>query len=151
LPAAFIVRGISNVVQVIAARPLLDELVKKEPESADLNFELGDVLLNVDDVPNAIHYLETAIKLAPAELQAHASMGRAYTRAGQPLRALPHLRAAAAQDPDGRGYYTLAQAYEAAGQRELGREALRKYREASAARRERETETPEEYQIAPPW
>jgi len=133
-----------------AARPLLGDLVKKEPESPDLNFELGDVLLNGDDIPNAIHYLQTAIKLDPAQLQAHASLGRAYVRAGQPRRAIPHLRAAAALDPDGRGYYTLAQAYEAAGHKELGREALRKYREVSAARRERETGTSEEYQITAP-
>jgi tetratricopeptide (TPR) repeat protein len=132
------------------ARPMLDELVKHQPESADLNFELGDVLLNVDDIPKAVHYLETAIKLAPGQLQAHASLGRAYTRAGQPLRAIPHLKAAAALDPNGRGYYTLSQAYEAAGQKELGREALRKYREISADRRERETENPEAYEITPP-
>jgi len=69
----------------------------------------------------------------PAQLQAHASLGRAYTCAGQPLRAIPHLKAAAALDPDGRGYYTLSQAYEAAAQKELVREALRKYREISAA------------------
>jgi len=132
------------------ARPLLNELVKQQPESVDLNFELGDVCLNVDDISNAVYYLETAIKLAPAQLQAHASLGRAYVRAGQPQQAIPHLRMAAALDPDGRGYYTLSQAYEAAGQKELGREALRKYREISVARRERETETPEEYQITPP-
>ena len=108
------------------ARPLLEELLKREPDSADLTFELGDVLLNADEIPSAIHYLETAVKLAPAQLQVHASLGRAYTRAGQPLRAIPHLRAAAALDPEGRGYYNAGTGVRSGGANGIGPGGVKK-------------------------
>lgn len=132
------------------ARPLLEELVKLEPESADLNFELGDALLNLDHVPEAIHYLEAAIKIAPNHLQAHASLGRACTRAGEPRRAIPHLKAAADLDPEGRGYYQLAQAYEAAGDKAAARQALLKFRQISGRVRQQRSQNPDDYEITPP-
>jgi predicted Zn-dependent protease len=107
--------------------PELETLLKKEPQSANLNFFVGDSLLATEQIEPAIPYLETAVKLDPSLLPAQASLGLCYARMGQPLKAIPHLKAALSLDNDGSLHYQLAKAYTATGQPALAKEMMAKY------------------------
>jgi predicted Zn-dependent protease len=133
------------------ARPLLDELARTEPESAELNYELGDTLLRGQDAAEkALPFLERAAHLAPEDKAIHASLGRAYVRVGEPKKAIPHFKAALGLDDEGTLYYQLAQAYQKAGQKDLARQAMREFKEISTAAEARKPLRIEEYQITPP-
>jgi tetratricopeptide (TPR) repeat protein len=132
------------------ARPLLERLTRQEPESAELNFQLGDTLLSLDTTQQAVPYLETAVKIAPEHKAAHALLGRAYLRLGRPEQAITHLKAALDLDEEGSIYYQLAQAYQKAGQSQLAEQTLRKFQEISSTHRAKRPRLDEEYQITPP-
>ena len=53
----------------------LQEFLKAEPDSANLNFFVGDSLLQTEQVEQAVPYLEMAVKLDPKLVAAHASLG----------------------------------------------------------------------------
>lgn len=110
-----------------AALPLIEELRKRTPESAELNFLHGATLLNQGLPREAIPYLETAVRLRPGLLPNRAALGQALLQSGQVQRAIPHLEAALAADEDGSSYYQLARAYRAAGMREQAQKALEGY------------------------
>ncbi len=117
-----------------SARPLLEKLVKLEPDSSELQLQLGDTLL-AQNADQALPHLKNALRLAPASPRAHAALGRAYMRLGQPNLAVPHLKAALSLDQDGKLSYQLAQAYTRTGQPQLAREAMEKYKSKSAVLR----------------
>ena len=130
------------------AQPLLEELVKQEPESAQLNYELGDTILWSGTAENAIPYLENAIKYSPENKAAHDSLGRAYMRAGQTEKAIPQFKAALGLDKEGTIYYQLAQAYRETGQKELAMQTMQEFERISKAAKARRPQ--EIYQITPP-
>jgi predicted Zn-dependent protease len=133
------------------AQPLLEELIRAEPESVALNYELGDALLRGQDAAGkAIPFLEKAARLAPDDQAVHASLGRAYMRAGEPEKAIPHFNAALGLDEEGTLYYQLAQAYQKVGQRDLAKQTMQKFQEISKAAEARKPQRLEEYQITPP-
>jgi tetratricopeptide (TPR) repeat protein len=110
-----------------AAAPLLEGLLKQNPESAELNFMYGDALLQAQKVESAIPALEAALRRDASLISARASLGRAYLLQGRPADAIPHLRAALGSDEDGSLHYQLARAYQATGQALLAKEMLAKY------------------------
>ncbi len=72
-------------------------------------------------------------------------------RLDQPLKAIPHLKAALPFDEKGRMYYQLGQAYRLSGQEELARPVLQKYREIIGAGREKPAALEDEAEkITPP-
>jgi len=133
------------------ARPLLEDLIKTQPESVALNYELGDTLLRGQDAaPKAIPFLEKAAQISPDDKAVHASLGRAYMRVGEPEKAIPQFKAALGLDEEGTLYYQLAQAYQKTGQRDLARQTMQKFRQISQAAEARKPQRLEEYQITPP-
>jgi tetratricopeptide (TPR) repeat protein len=114
------------------AKPRLEALLHQEPESAELNFQLGDTLLETRDAERAIPLLEKAEKLAPGWLLPKAALGRAYLRVNKPQQAIEKLRAAL---PMGEKtlYYQLSQAYQRAGRPEEASESLRQFRQVTAS------------------
>ncbi|MBV9679895.1 MAG: tetratricopeptide repeat protein, partial [Acidobacteriaceae bacterium] len=102
---------------------------KKEPNSANLNFFVGDSLLETEGIEQAVPYLETALKLDPKLIPAHASLGLCYARLGKQKQAIPHLQAALALDKDGSLHYQLARAYQATGQPALAKVMIEKYQQ----------------------
>lgn len=133
-----------------AARSLIEELVRSEPESPEMNFELGETLSQLGRPEEAIPFLEKSVRLAPQNVQARASLGRAYLRLGEAAKAIPHLEAARDVEADGRLHYQLAQAYQKTGQSQLARESLDKFEEISRRLRARRHQLPEEFEITPP-
>jgi predicted Zn-dependent protease len=133
-----------------AALALLQELLREDPASAQLNFIKGDILLSSQETEKAIPYLKLALKADPKLVAAHHALGRAYMQVGQPVAAIPHLQAAVPIDDDGSLRYQLAKAYQATGQTELGKKTLAEYQERQKADREEKRKLEEELQITPP-
>lgn len=133
-----------------AARPILEGLLKQEPDSAELNFLLGDTLLDLQKVEEALPFLRKAVERDPALLAAHSSLARAYLQIGQGQQATPHLKAALSLDEDGSLHYQLARAYQSSGQPELAREMLSKYQEITRLATEVKKTLTQEFEITPP-
>lgn len=133
-----------------AAVPLLEDLLKAAPDSAELNYLLGDSFLNLQQAAKAIVYLAKAVQLAPKNLAAHASLARAYLQAGQSRQAVPHLKAALPTDKDGSLHFQLARAYQGSGERELANQMLEKYQEIRKSVQAETENLEEEIQITAP-
>jgi tetratricopeptide (TPR) repeat protein len=130
-----------------SAAPLL---LKVRPMTPDLNYMEGDALLHLEDAGRAIPYLEAALRGDSKMLGARASLGLAYARVGQPVKAIPHLVAAASIDEDGSLSYQLSRAYQAAGQPDNARQALERYREILKKAEAQKDELSKEAQIVAP-
>lgn len=133
-----------------SALPLVEELLREDPASADLNLTKGNILLSSEETEKAIPYLKASLKLNPKLLAAHHALGRAYMQVGQPSAAIPHLEAALAIDDDGSLRYQLARAYQATGQAEVAKKTLEEYQRRQKADRDEKGKLEEELKITPP-
>jgi predicted Zn-dependent protease len=133
-----------------AARAILEDLVRREPDSAELNYMLGDTLLNSEQPGESISYLKRAVEIDPELLPAQKALAHAYLQTGKSEQAIPHLRAALPSDDDGSLYYQLAQAYRSAGQQDRAEEMLRKFQEVRNSARARAQSLPQKTEITPP-
>lgn len=130
------------------AQQVFEELLAVAPDAPDLNYFLGDVLLGRDEPARAVPFLEKSVKLEPGAPHAHGALGRAYALTGRAADALIHLRQALPADVDGSLRYQLARAYQATGQPEQARAALRDYEEFRKALAD--AEPADEAAIVPP-
>jgi predicted Zn-dependent protease len=110
-----------------AALPLFQELQKQQPDSAELNFLLGDTLLDLQRAAEALPLLKRAVTRNPKSLAAHKSLARCELATGNAAEAIPHLKLALPSDQDGTVHYQLAQAYRTTGQIELANKMLKDY------------------------
>lgn len=118
-----------------AAEPLLQDLLKQEPASAELSFLYGDTLLQAGKGEKAIPLLEAAVARSAALTDARVSLARAYLQQGRHKEAIPHLKAALETDEDGSLHYQLARAYQATGQAELAKQMMAKYQAIQKTKR----------------
>jgi predicted Zn-dependent protease len=132
------------------ARPLLEELLKQEPDSAELNLLLGDSWLESREVAKAIPPLEKAVEADPKLLRARAALGRAYVEDGQAARGVPHLEAALLTDEDGSLHLQLARAYRETGRPDEAARTLAAFQELRKANEARLESDKEEFAITPP-
>jgi len=120
------------------ALAILQSLLQGQPTSAELSFLVGETLVDLQRVEEAIPLLNRALAHDPKLLAAHKALARAYLAAGRAAEAIPHLQAVLATDEDGSLYYQLASAYQASDQPDLSKQALLRYqkiqRSAVAAR-----------------
>ncbi len=114
------------------ARALLNELLRRDPDSAPANMLYGQATLDEGQPEKAIPYLEKSVQRDPGELPARAALGLAYARTGQAEHAIPHLKAALGIDTDGSLQYQLARAYQATGQQALAAEHMKRYQDIQA-------------------
>jgi predicted Zn-dependent protease len=133
-----------------AARPLLEELLKQEPGSAELNLLLGESWLESKEVAKAIPPLEKAVEADPKLLRARAVLGRAYVEAGQAARGVPHLEAALPTDEDGSLHFQLARAYRETSRPDEAARTLAAFQELRKASEARQESDKEEFAITPP-
>ena len=132
------------------AETLLQELVKREPDATDLNYLLGDSILNSQKPQEAIPYLEKVVESDPHMLPAQKSLGLAYLQTGQPAKAIVHLKEALPIDQDGSVHYQLGRAYQAHGDRELSSAMLKQYQEIQRAQQAENKMVEKEVVITPP-
>ncbi|MPZ21075.1 MAG: tetratricopeptide repeat protein [Luteitalea sp.] len=120
------------------ARPIVERLLKADPNDPnrpDLQILYGRILLDTQQVDEALTYLEAAIRAAPANAEGQAALGRALMLKGDARAAVPHLKAALVADEDGSLHYQLAQAYRQTGQPALARSTLETYKKLQAQAR----------------
>lgn len=132
------------------ARQLLQDLIKRSPDSVELNYWLGFTLLGLVKAEEGIPFLKKAVESDPTILEAQRDLARAYLQGGQAEKAFPHLKAALPIDEDGSLYYQLAQAYRKTGQKELEREMLRKFREIQSSATVEKKKLYQQIDITPP-
>jgi tetratricopeptide (TPR) repeat protein len=132
------------------AKTIMEDLLRREPYSAELNYLLGDTLMNSQQIELAIAYLKKAVELDPKLLQAQKSLARAYLRIEKGEQAIPHLKAALPVDEDGSLHYQLAQAYRITGQQELARETLKKFQEIRSSAGLGQKTSAQRVEITPP-
>jgi predicted Zn-dependent protease len=132
------------------ARPLLEELLKREPDSAELNLMLGETWLESRDPAKAIPPLEKAVEADPSRLRGRALLGRAYVESGQAARGVPHLEAALPTDEDGSVHLQLARAYRETGRADEATRTLAAFQELHKANEAGLESDKEEFAITPP-
>ena len=147
-------RELANLLYLVhdldGARPLLEDLLKREPESVELAVQLAATWLEAQQAARAVPLLEKAVKLEPKRLRAQALLGRAQLEVGNAAQAIVHLEAARETDTDGSLHYQLARAYRATGQADRAGEALRKFQEIQRSAAAEAQSLKEEFQITPP-
>jgi tetratricopeptide (TPR) repeat protein len=132
------------------AQALFEQILKEQPDAADLNFYLGDTLLNAQRPQAALPYLEKAVLRNPALLAAQKSIGLAYLQTGQADRAIVHLKAALPIDEDGSARYQLARAYQTAGKKELAAAMLKEYQQKQQAEQNENAAVDKDLALTPP-
>jgi Tfp pilus assembly protein PilF len=81
---------------------ILEETVRRFPDTAEPRIHLGRALLDGGRVSDAIEQLERAAALDPKSAQAHLLLANAYMRAGRAADAQPHFEAAARNEGSGK-------------------------------------------------
>jgi predicted Zn-dependent protease len=132
------------------ALPVFQELLRKQPASAELNYLTGDTLLDLQRTEEAIPLLKTAVGLDPKLMGAHKSLARADLAAGKATEAIPHLKAALLTDTDGSLHYQLARAYQATSHPDLAKSMLEEYQKIQRAAASEIEAAQREVEITPP-
>ncbi len=130
--------------------PMLASLLQQESNAPDLNFMMGETLWRMQQPEKAVPYLTAALKAEPDLLPAHAALGMVYAALNQNAEAVPHLKKALSLDDDGSLHYSLAHAYQAAGDATQARKTMQEYREIKQKNAEIDNELAKEAEIAPP-
>ncbi len=133
-----------------AAKTLIAELLKISPDSGDLNYLAGDILLYEQKADQAIPLLEKAVRFSPEIMGAQSALGRAYMDLGEAAKSIPHLKAALPSDEDGSLHFQLSRAYQKTGQEELAKQALATYQEIVKTKQTGDKKVLDELKITPP-
>src|SRR6266566_1553266 len=132
------------------ALSLFKDLLRQQPASAELNYLVGDTMLDLQRAEEAIPFLKRAVERDPKLLAAHKSLARADLAVGNAFGAIPHLKAALATDEDGSLHYQLARAYQASGQPDLAKQALAAYEKIQRSAAAGREAAKREVEITPP-
>jgi len=107
--------------------PMLAGMLVHDPSAPDLNFMMGESLWRTQQPEKAVPYLTAALKADPGMLPAHAALGMVEALLNRPAEAVPHLEKAQSLDDDGSLHYSLARAYQAAGNTAKAQNTMREY------------------------
>ena len=133
-----------------AARPILEDLLRREPDSTEVALALGETWLKLQQPAKAVPLLESVVRRDPKLRPAQAALGRAYAEAGDMAKAIAPLQAALETDQDGSLHYQLARAYRATGRSELATQALAQFQEIRKSAEAQAQSLQEEFRITPP-
>ena len=109
------------------AEPVVEQLLRTNSNSPQLNHVMGDCLVQEKRPQNALLYLKTALKSDPGFLPARASLGRAYGHLGRYSEAIPYLKDALSLN-DKSTLFQLAQAYKKIGDEANASRYLQEYK-----------------------
>ncbi|MDQ2898446.1 MAG: tetratricopeptide repeat protein [Acidobacteriota bacterium] len=112
------------------AATLLTRLAAANPDEAQWQYLLGDVLFRERRSEEALPHLRAAIRLDDGLPAAHAVLGRIYLQLGEASKAIPQLLEGLPTD-EAAISFQLGQAYRATGQAELAAKAFERQRELS--------------------
>jgi tetratricopeptide (TPR) repeat protein len=109
---------------------ILNGLVEEEPENSEWQFNLGNVLLQLDREEEALPHLLAATSLSPGLLTAQEALGRVYLKLDMPEQAVIHLTRALPLD-NGSLSFALSSAYRKLGRVNDAKVALARYQALS--------------------
>lgn len=109
--------------KLIGARRNFNEVLKLAPPALDSRYFLGRIALLENKPQEAVTWLKPVAESPETTFDAHAQLAKAYLALGQSAKAVPELKAAAAQTPWDDGIpYRLGQIYQKLGKPELAAE-----------------------------
>jgi predicted Zn-dependent protease len=73
-------------------RKIIQEDINMSPNDPVLRTEVGNILLRAGSEQEAVKWLYSALRQAPAHVPAHRALAAYFERIGQPERAAPHRR-----------------------------------------------------------
>ncbi len=130
--------------------PLLQKLLVEQSAAPDLNFMMGESLWRTQQPEKAVPYLITALKADPNLLPAHAALGMVDALLSKNAEAVPHLEKAISLDDDGSLHYSLARAYQAAGNSEQAKKTMQEYQQIRQKNQQVNDELAKEAEIVAP-
>jgi tetratricopeptide (TPR) repeat protein len=133
-----------------SATPIIEKLLVHQPQSAELNFMMGESLWRTQQPDKAIPYLEAALRAEHAMLPAHAALGMALSMLDRHKEAILHLQQALTLDDDGSLHYNLARAYQAAGNAQAAQQMMRQYQQIKDKNQEVDSELAKQAEITAP-
>ena len=86
--------------QLDQARPLLEEMLKREPNNIDVLYNLGMCYTELGLPDKAVSILKKCVELKPDFSNAHVALGFAYEKTNDTLSAEQHFLAAVKIDPN---------------------------------------------------
>ena len=106
-----------------------EEELRLDPTNANAAYELGEAYRKSGEFEKSQHFLESALEHYPDFEEAHLGLGRLLFALGKHEAALPHLRKAAALNPENDvTQYQLSQVLGALGREEEQRKAFTEFR-----------------------
>lgn len=106
-------RSLWRAGQYDEARKIYEPMAARWSSDPEFNFEYGDTLVRVEGPEVGLPLLERAVKAAPDLVAARGALGKALLQVGRAKESIPHLDAAAQQDPT--VLLPLSRAYRATG------------------------------------
>lgn len=95
------------------------------PEDAEANYLMGEILVNGPAPAEALAYLQKALHVSPEERPyVHADLSKAYEEQGNRSLAIAELKQAVAIDGDGSYYYRQGRLYLSTGDRAAAKAAM---------------------------
>ncbi len=130
--------------------PLIQKLLARQSDAPDLNFMMGESLWRTQQPEKAVPYLTAALKAEPNLLPAHAALGMVDALLNKNTEAVPHLEKAVSLDDDGSLHYSLARAYQAAGNAEQAKKTMQEYQQIRQKNQQINDELAKEAEIVAP-
>jgi tetratricopeptide (TPR) repeat protein len=130
--------------------PLLQKLLVQRSDAPDLNFMMGESLWRIQQPEKAVPYLMSALKNEPNLLPAHAALGMVDALLNKNAEAVPHLEKAISLDDDGSLHYSLARAYQAAGNSEQAKKMMQESQQIRQKNQQINDELAKEAEIVAP-
>ena len=129
------------------AQSILTALVAGQPENGELQYLLGNVLLQLKQDDEALPHLVAATNRAPDLLPAQEALGRVYLDLDKPAEAIALLEKARSLD-EGSISFALSSAYRKLGRTEEARAALARYQ--ASGKQKSATPLADQATISPP-
>jgi predicted Zn-dependent protease len=130
--------------------PMLNQMLASGGSAPDVNFMLGESLWRTQQPEKAVPYLTAALKDDPDLLPAHAALGMVDALLNKPAEAVPHLEKALSLDDDGSLHYSLARAYQAAGNSAQAQKTMQQYQQIKQRNSEINDQVAKEAEITAP-
>ena len=130
--------------------PLLQADIPATPDSTELNYQLGDCLLELQQAEAAVPYLRKVLQRSPQFTAAHASLGLALMQLGRAQEAIPELEKSLQLDDTGQLHYQLSRAYQIAGQPDKSKATMEKYQAIQGRNQQQDETLSKEAQITAP-
>jgi tetratricopeptide (TPR) repeat protein len=111
--------------QIDEAFRLAQAVLAKNPDDAELNAVMGEILCTRNDFAGAEGYLKKSLNTKPEYVpHVHALLGKVYAQTNRTQQAIAELKLALPGDKDGHLHYQIARLYLKVGDRDSAKQAF---------------------------